>query len=110
MIVRFIIAVLLIAGPVPFRTCACEADHHATGPTTTGPSDHHDPDCPMAKPPHPKPAVTEAYTNIDPDLTAGLVEPAPLPFVSLWPIVERESGKPLDDSQPRWLMHVVIQI
>jgi hypothetical protein len=107
MLVRLVIAVLLIAGPIPFRSCACEADHHATGPTTTNHTEHHDPDCPMANPPHPKPALTVA--NIEPDLAIGPIA-APIPFVSPWPVVERESRLPLDNSRPRWLMHLAIQI
>ncbi len=112
MIARIIIAVLLVAGPLPFRVCACEADYHATGPTTGDTTEpvHHEPDCPLAKPPHPKPAVLSPHSSFDPADAPTIVEPIAVPLIFKILIVERSAFDSPDPSCPRWLVHLAIQI
>ncbi|MBX3399441.1 MAG: hypothetical protein KF873_11905 [Gemmataceae bacterium] len=105
-------AALLLAGPLPFRVCACEADHHATGPTTGDTTEpvHHEPDCPLAKPPHPKPAVFSPDSSFDPIDAPAIIEPTAVPLTFKTPIVERSAFVSSDPARPRWLVHLTIQI
>lgn len=108
--IRLLFAVLLLLGPMPFRYCACGAEHATTeAGHEDGTPVHHDPDCPMAKPPHPKPAVTVPVASIAVDLDACVLEPL-AELDPSWPCLVSDEPARRDRSVPFWLVHLAIQI
>ena len=114
--IRLLVAVLLLLGPMPFRSCTCAAEHaNAMVANDDGsPADHsepahHDPDCPMAKAAHPKPAVTAPVATVAVDFDVCTLE-SPAKFDSSWPCLESAEPSKRDRSVPFWLVHLAIQI
>lgn len=115
MVVRLLIVMLALGG-LPFRVCSCAHERTALATVASDgvesdPAHHeHDPDCPMAKPVHPKPALTEARIAVVPDLAIDLLAPPLMPVdVSGRRDPDRDAG-PLASSGPIWLAHLAIQI
>ena len=74
MLVRVLIAVLAVAGPMPVHICTCDAAHHAT-PLPTAPSPcghHHDAD-------EPAPGDTAVSDAHDCDCPTTTPQPAAAP-------------------------------
>ncbi len=109
MLVRLLIAALLLLGPMPFRSCTCAAEHATTAPADDAEPAHHDPDCPMAKAPHPKPAVTAPAASVAVDLHVCRLDP-PANLGLPWPCLVSTDPSRLDRSVPFWLVHLAIQI
>lgn len=118
--IRLIIIVLLVLGPMPFRVCTCGAEH-AMAVLASDQNDrnvpyielpHHDHDCPMAKAKHLAPAViqpTGSWT-LDLDVSACPFE-AHTPIESFFSSVpHREQNRLPDWFAPLWLIQLSMQI